>query len=203
VEKGRGLNEKWLEYLVSKLFSNRKHRGLGLWCMDQRRAWSMVDRPAMELTRARPSSRSGPRRLAARWGKEGGRNGESILASTEAWKVARRQRTSGGTLAWKGDGVGTVGTKRRRVGGVGIFIGGEATFYRSEVRWERPGAFNAHGLKVLITGGLRMVGGDGLRALLRCGRRKKEVGWAKRPNGPASYWAESQGKFLSEIKYDF
>jgi hypothetical protein len=98
--------------------------------MDQRRAWSMVDQPpwpAVELIGAQPSSRSGPRWLAARWGKEGGHHRESILASTEAWK---------------GDDVGTVRAKRRRVGGVGIFIGGGATFYRAEVRRGRPGAFN-------------------------------------------------------------
>jgi hypothetical protein len=46
------------------------------------------------------------------------------------------------TEAWKGDDVGTVRAKRRRVGGVGIFIGGGATFYRAEVRRGRPGAFN-------------------------------------------------------------
>jgi hypothetical protein len=85
--------KKWLEYSVFKLFSNRKWHGLGPWLMDQRRARSMVDRPpwpAVELTGSRPSRLSGPRRLAARWGKEGGRHGESILPSVVAWKAARR-----------------------------------------------------------------------------------------------------------------
>jgi hypothetical protein len=107
-------------------------------------AQSMVDRPPwpiVELTEARPSGRSGPRRLTVRWGKEGGCHGESILASIEAWKVARRRRTGGGTSAQKGDGVGTVGTKRRRVGGVGIVTGGGAAFYRAEARQGRLGAF--------------------------------------------------------------
>jgi hypothetical protein len=54
---------------------------------------------------------------------------------------------------------------------------------------------------------VRLAGADGgLHALLRCWRRKKEADWArwaKRPNGPVGCWAdwaESQGKFLSEIK---
>jgi hypothetical protein len=99
-------------------------------------------RPTVELTRAQPSGRSGPRLLAAWWGKEGGRHGYSTLPSTEAWKAARRRCTSGGTLARKGDGVGTVGTKRRRGLGVGIFTEGGAAFYRAKARWGRPGAFN-------------------------------------------------------------
>jgi hypothetical protein len=136
--------KKWLEYSVFELFSNRKCHGLGPWLMDQHRARSMVDRPpwpVVVLTRARPSGRSGPRWLAARWGKEGGCHGESILASTEAWKAARRWRTGGRTSTQKGDGMGTVGTKRR-VGDVGIFTGPGATFCRAEARWGRPGAFN-------------------------------------------------------------
>jgi hypothetical protein len=78
----------------------------------------MVDRPpwpAVELTGARLSGRSEPRWLAARWGKEGWCHEESILASTEAWKVERRRCTDSGASAWKDDGVGTMGTKRRRV----------------------------------------------------------------------------------------
>jgi hypothetical protein len=96
----------------------------------------------VELTGARPSGRSGPWLLAVRWGKEGGRHRDSTLPSTEASKAARRRRTGGGTLAEKGDGVGVVGTKRRRVGGVGIFTGGGAAFYRAKARRGRPGAFN-------------------------------------------------------------
>jgi hypothetical protein len=136
---------KWLEYSVFELFSNRKWLGLGPWLVDQRRAWSMVDRPpwpAMELTRAQPSGRSGPRRLTAGWGKEEGRHGESNLANIKAWKVARRWQTGGGTSAQKGDGVGAVRAKRRSVGGVGLFTLGGAAFYRPEARRGRPGAFN-------------------------------------------------------------
>jgi hypothetical protein len=80
--------KKWLEYSIFELFSNRKWHGLGPWLVDQHRARSMVDRPswpAVELIRARPSGRSRPWWLAARWGKEGGRHGESNLANTEAW----------------------------------------------------------------------------------------------------------------------
>jgi hypothetical protein len=35
-DKLRGLNEKWLGYLISELISNRKCRGLGAWLVDQR-----------------------------------------------------------------------------------------------------------------------------------------------------------------------
>jgi hypothetical protein len=104
----------------------------------------MVDRPpwpSVVLTRSWPSGSSGPRRLATRWGKEGGRHGESVLASTEAWKAVRRQSTDNETSAQKGDNMGMVRAKRR-VGGVGIFTGGGATFYRAEARQGRLGAFN-------------------------------------------------------------
>jgi hypothetical protein len=116
VEKGRAQMKKWLEYLVFEFFSNRKWHGLGLWLVDQRRAWSMVDRPpllAVELTGARPSGCSRPRHLAAWWGKEGGSHGEYILATTEAWKAAMRRRTGGGTSAQKDDDTGMVRAKRR------------------------------------------------------------------------------------------
>jgi hypothetical protein len=88
------------------------------------------------------SGRSGAWLLAARWGK-GGRHGDSTLPNTEAWKAARRRRTGGETSARKGDGVGTVGTKRRRVGGVRIFTNGGAAFYRAEARRGRLDAFNS------------------------------------------------------------
>jgi hypothetical protein len=53
-------------------------------------------------------------------------------------KVVHRQWNS----ARKGDDVGVVRAKRRRVEGVGIFTAGGAAFYRAEVRRERSGAFN-------------------------------------------------------------
>jgi hypothetical protein len=37
---------------------------------------------------------------------------------------------------------------------------------------------------------VRPGGGGGLRALLQCGRRKNEVGLAKRPSGLAGCWAD-------------
>jgi hypothetical protein len=136
---------KRMEYPVFKLFSIRKCCGLGPWLLDQRRARCMVDRPpwpALELTGARPSGCSGPRWLATRWGKEGGHHEDSILPSTEAWKAVRRRHTGGGTSAQMGDGVGTVGTKRTRVRGLGIFTGGRAAFYRAEARRGRSGTIN-------------------------------------------------------------
>jgi hypothetical protein len=136
--------KKWLEYLVFELFSNRKCYRLGPWLVDQRRAWSMVDQPpclAVELNRARPSDRSGPRWPAARWGK-GGPHGDSILRCSKAWTTTRRRHTGGGTLARNGNVMGTVRTKRGRVGGLRIFTGGRAAFYRAKARRGRLGAFN-------------------------------------------------------------
>jgi hypothetical protein len=77
--------------------------GLGPWLMEQCRARSTVDRPpwlAVELTGARPSGCSGPQLLAARWGKEGGRHGDSTLPSTEAWKAVRRELSEGELEVW-------------------------------------------------------------------------------------------------------
>jgi hypothetical protein len=135
----------WLEYSIFELFSNRNWHGLASWLVDKRRAWSMVDRPpwpVMELTGARPSGHSRPRRLVARWGNEGGRHGKSNFANTEAWMAARRRRTGGRTSARKVGGVGIVRAKRRSVGGVGVFTEGRAAFYRAEARPGRAGAFN-------------------------------------------------------------
>jgi hypothetical protein len=56
--------------------------------------------------------------------------------------VVRRRCDSGGASARDGDDAGAMRTRRRRVGGVGIFIGGRVTFYREEAGWGRPGAFN-------------------------------------------------------------
>jgi hypothetical protein len=50
--------------------------------------------------------------------------------------VARRQRDGGGASAQDGDRASAMRTKRRRVGGVGIFIGGRTTFYRVEAAGE-------------------------------------------------------------------
>jgi hypothetical protein len=44
-----------------------------------------------------------------------------------------RRRTGGGVSAQKGDDAGAVGNTKR-VRGVGSFTGGEAAFYREEVR---------------------------------------------------------------------
>jgi hypothetical protein len=94
------------------------------------------------LAGARPSGRSGPRRLAVRRGKEGRRHGKSNLANIEAWKAARGWLTGGGVSAQKGSGEGTVRAKRRSAGGVGVFTEGGAAFYRAKVMWGRPCAFN-------------------------------------------------------------
>jgi hypothetical protein len=105
----------------------------------------MVDRPpwpAVELTGAQPSGRSEPRRLAVRGGKEGGHQGESNLANTEAWKATRRQCIGSRTLAQKGGIQGVMRAKRRSVGGVGVFTEGRAAINKAEVRRGRSGSFN-------------------------------------------------------------
>jgi hypothetical protein len=100
--------KKWLEYSIFELFSNRKCHGLGPWLMDQRQARTMVDQPpwtVVELTGAQPSCRSGPQRLAVRWGK-GVHHRESNLTNTEAWKAASRWRnfSSKGRLHGRSEG---------------------------------------------------------------------------------------------------
>jgi hypothetical protein len=94
------------------------------------------------LAGARPSGRSGPRRLAVRRGKEGWRHGESNLANTEAWKAARGLLTGGRVSARKGSSECMVRAKRKSAGGVGVFTEGGAAFYRAEARRGRSGAFN-------------------------------------------------------------
>jgi hypothetical protein len=83
-----------------------------------------------------------------RWGKEGGLHGDSTLLSTEAWKAVRRRRTGGGTLAQKGDSVGTVGSKRRTIGGVGIFTSGGAAFIGQRGGWV-PSMAGVEGVSML------------------------------------------------------
>jgi hypothetical protein len=50
--------------------------------------------------------------------------------------------TGGRASAQKGSGGGTLRSKRRSVGGVGVFTEGGAAFYRAVARRGRPGAFN-------------------------------------------------------------
>jgi hypothetical protein len=133
---GAFLQNGW-HFPTGDLFPNRKCHGLDPWLVDQHKARSMVDRspwPAVELTGAWPSSRSGSWQLAVRRGKEGGRHGDLILPNTEAWEVARGRRIDGGASAQNGDDMGAVGNRRRGVGGMGSFTGGGAPFYRAEVR---------------------------------------------------------------------
>jgi hypothetical protein len=148
MEKGKGLNEKWLEYSISNYFliGNGMDSVHGSWTSAQVAGpWfhrGLHSGRRQGLTRARPSGRSGPWRLAVRRGKEGRCHGESNLANTEAWKAARGRLTSGGVSAQKGGGEGTVRAKRKSVGGVGVFTEGEAAIYRAEARRGRPVAFN-------------------------------------------------------------
>jgi hypothetical protein len=46
---------------------------------------------------------------------------------------------------------------------------------------------------------------DGLSARARPAEKRGggEAGWAERPDGPAGRWAESEGKILFRIKFDF
>jgi hypothetical protein len=53
-----------------------------------------------------------------------------------------RLHTYGGALAQKGDGVGIVEGRRRRVGGVGCFTRVGAAFYRGEDEARGRGVFN-------------------------------------------------------------
>jgi hypothetical protein len=131
------------DFPARDLFCKEKCGGPGPQAVDQRRARSVVDRPpwpAVELTGARPSGCSRPRLLAARWGKEGGHHEDSILPSSEAWKVVRRRRTGGGTLARMGDSVGTTERRRGQANGVGVFRRGRGPFI-----WLREGCRGGEG----------------------------------------------------------
>jgi hypothetical protein len=70
----------------------------------------------------------------AHWGKVKGCYTGLVSRITKAWEVARRWRTGYGVSTRKRDGVGAVGNRSRRVGGVGSFTEGGAAFYRAEAR---------------------------------------------------------------------
>jgi hypothetical protein len=101
---------------------------------EQRRWWWLTEAPAL--------GRYGPRRLVTRCGKLRRARQGLVPTFTGACMVARRWHDGGGALARYGDSASTTRTRRRRVRGVGIFIGGRATFYTAEARWGRSGAFN-------------------------------------------------------------
>jgi hypothetical protein len=74
---------------------------------------------------ARHSGRFGTWQPTAVGGKWRGRCNAAEERLTEAWMMARRWHNGGGASAQDGDGM--MRTKRRRVGGVGIFAGAEAS----------------------------------------------------------------------------
>jgi hypothetical protein len=81
------------DFPAGDLFCKEKCGGLGSQAVDQRRARSMVDRPArpaMELPRAWPSGRSGPRQLLARWGND------EELVGVRFWSSPKTERRRGG-----------------------------------------------------------------------------------------------------------
>jgi hypothetical protein len=80
------------------------------------------------LTEAPAPGRYGPRWLIMRWGKQRRARRGSVPTFTRACTTARRRRDGGGASARDGNGVSTMRTRRRRVRGVGIFIGGRTTF---------------------------------------------------------------------------
>jgi hypothetical protein len=119
------------------LFPNRKCCGLGPWSMDRVSGRFTVDQGhdhGGELTEAPIPGRLRPWGPDARWGKGRGRYGDSISPITEAWEVMRGRHTGGDASAKDGNGAGTVGNRRRRVGGVVCFTGVGTPFYRVEAR---------------------------------------------------------------------
>jgi hypothetical protein len=127
-DKLRGLNEKWLGYLISELISNRKCRGLGPWLVDQRRGGRSTGPPwpTARLAGAWPSGRSGPRRLAARVETGRVQRGATGRLLTRARTTVRRRRASDG---------GSAGERARR-GSAGEQ---EKAREREEKVWEWPG----------------------------------------------------------------
>jgi hypothetical protein len=88
------------------------------------------------------SDRSGARELRPR-----GRGGEGWVGEfndrvATVQEAVEGRLTGGGASARKGSGEGTLRANRRSVGAVGVFTEGGVVFYRAEVSWGRPGAFN-------------------------------------------------------------
>jgi hypothetical protein len=77
------------------------------------------DRPT-----ARPSGRSGPRRLATRVATRRGRGGTAEELLTGAWTTVRRWRNGGRSLAQKGNDMGVTGRRTGEANGVGVFCRG-------------------------------------------------------------------------------
>jgi hypothetical protein len=82
------------------------------------------------LIGARPSDRSGPRRLAARVATGMARRGATRGPLTGAWATARRRRTGDEVLAPGDHGAGTIEEGRRRGEGVRCSTGVRVPFYR-------------------------------------------------------------------------
>jgi hypothetical protein len=194
--KTRGLlGNLLLEYSDFELFFNRKFHGLDPWLVDQRRSRSSHH--------GRPWS-SSELGLAPAPGHDGlPRGGEKKKGATGNlfWLVPRLGRWRGGGV----EGASMLLVWRRRL--PEDWRGERASFNRvMKEGWSSNFFPSVEVVGANHRGGARPVSGGGLRALLWCERRKKEVGWAKRPNGLAgcwANWAESQRKFLSKIKYDF
>jgi hypothetical protein len=74
VEKGRGLNEKWLEYLIFKLFLIENGHGPGPWAVAVH--GGPQTGPQWWLTGGRSERRPGARNLAAVEEKGGGDGGD-------------------------------------------------------------------------------------------------------------------------------
>jgi hypothetical protein len=72
------------------------------------------------FTGAHPSGHSGSRKPAAVGGNWRGRHGAAEERLTGACTAVKRWHTGSGALAWDGDTVVVMRTKRRRVGGVGV-----------------------------------------------------------------------------------
>jgi hypothetical protein len=97
--------KKWLEYLVSELFSNRKCRGLGPWLGRPRLLWLMVNQGArgggssseigLVATLKHGSSPAGPQQRE-------GKHGISAPASPglgRRWRGDTMEATNGGGLS--------------------------------------------------------------------------------------------------------
>jgi hypothetical protein len=177
---------------------------------DQRQRWW--------LTRAPAPGRYRPRRLITRWGKWRRARRGSFLTFIGACTAARRRHDGCGASAWDGNDVGAMRTRRRRVRGVGIFIGGRATFYRVEVRRERSGAFNGRcwclDLKAPVTGVKRrrgcdcgpLMSGDQVKRGKSRSKGWAEGHWPKRTNrleGRLGWLGWNWREILFEIKIGF
>jgi hypothetical protein len=133
---------KWDFPGIIFLKKNPWTRSTDRWTTPARSSMDRRPLPHAGAHRSSASDRPGARELRPMGGGGEGWEGEfndGVAAGREAVEGCL---TDGGYSAREGGGEGTVRSKRRSAGGVGVFTEGGAAFYRAEARRGRLGSFN-------------------------------------------------------------